>query len=268
MILLIKALWALGGVVLGLPVTAAMAELPNHTGGRVSLAVARDNARQATIPRRRRKAPTVSRKQPSDPWDEFLGWALGVIVAVYLYALWAVTIAVTMFWVSVALLAVAITVFATLYFRRAFGGGRTAGLLTMTLAYAVVGVLVALWLIEPPLHGVLPAALEALKSDAEGGIFPYLLPLGAQLLGALACFAVLLSSIAVCLANISAVLMEVQAVGHRLLWKPLFRATRGTTAPNVGWWFAVLAAFALIFSSGLATEWMMNLQSIPVDGAS
>ncbi len=100
----VQVAFAVGGVVAGFPVTAAMAELPNRSGAGVSLAVARDHARAATVPRPRRRRAPVRTTNQGDPWEELLLWGVGVVVAVALYAVSAVAIAVTMFWVAVATL--------------------------------------------------------------------------------------------------------------------------------------------------------------------
>lgn len=186
---------------------------------------------------------------------------MGLVVGVGLYALWAVTIAVTMFWVAVASLLVTVLVFTLLYFREVFAGGRTAVLLLMTVLYALVGVVVAFWLVQPPLHGVLGSAVAAIGRDGLGGVIPYMVPLLYQAVGALASFAVLLSSIGVCIANVSAVLMEIRSPGHSWLWKWLFAATRATTSPRVGWFYFALAILALLLSSGLVVEWVSNIPS-------
>lgn len=169
------------------------------------------------------------------------------------------TIAVVMFWIAVASLSMTVLVFSVLYLREVFAGGRTAVLLMMTVLYALVGVIVAFWLVEPPLHGVLDSAVAAIERDGLGGVIPFMMPLLYQAVGAVAAFAVLLSSIGVCVANVSAVLMEVRSPGYTWLWKGLFAATRSTTSPRIGILYFTLAVFALLLSSGQVVEWVSNI---------
>lgn len=102
-------------------------------------------------------------------------------------------------------------VFGVLYLRKMFDGHATGWMLVGAVVYAAVGTVVAYWLIEPPLHGVLGDAQREIAALGPGGLFPYVVPLLYQLLGAIAAFAVLLASIAMCVANISADLTAVGA---------------------------------------------------------
>lgn len=263
-----QVVWAVGGVLVGLPVTAAMSELPNAGGGAVSLRAAQADARAATEPiqkvRRPRRAQVVS-SSSDDEWGTILAFGVGVIIVVGLYAQWAATIAVVMFWVSVATLTVTVLSFLVLYLRRVVEGGRTAWLLLLTVAYAFVGAVVAWWLVEPPLHGTLDAAVAVIRVDGLFGVLPYVVPLGYQLVGGLASFAVLLSSVFACVANLSAVMMSLRSPDHqayRWVWRPLFRVTRWTTSSHVGWLFFGLALFALAFAGGWALQFISSLADL------
>lgn len=83
------AAFGVGGVLVGFPVTSAMAELPNRGGEGVSLAVAREHARELTVPHPRPRKVRVRATKKGDPCDELILWGLGLIAGVALYALWA-----------------------------------------------------------------------------------------------------------------------------------------------------------------------------------
>lgn len=190
---------------------------------------------------------------------EIIMFGLLVVLAVYLYTQFVVPIAVTMFLLSAVCTFVTVVVFGILYRREVFDGRGTFWLLLLTVMYSAAGTLVALWLVDPPLHGVIDDARAATKANGISGVVPYLLPLGMQLAGAFASFVTLLASLALAVANMSAALMGMRAWGDRWLWPGLFWAMRWTMSSGVGWVMALSALLALVLASGFATEWVHAL---------
>lgn len=259
--------WAVGGAAVGTPISAAMGSLPEkRISGGVSLQDAHEYARERTdwgigeLLRdllgngRRRRA----RSRSSDDGGVLFLYGMGAVFATALYAQNAIAISVILFWLSVLCLSVTVVVFGVLYLRRVFDGHASAWMLLGTVVYAGTGAVVAFWLVDPPLNGVLGSAQAAIRESGLTAVLPYVLPLLYQLIGALAAFAILLSSIALCVANVSAVLIAVGTWGSGL-WEFLFWLTRWTTHVLAVIAMAALAAMALLFSSGLMTEWIYSL---------
>ena len=65
---------------------------------------------------------------------------------------------------------------------------------------------------------------------------------------------------AFCGANVAAALIESRAWGSRWLWRFVFWTGRWTTGRWVMTGFIVLAVLALFSASGLAAEWIANVQ--------
>jgi hypothetical protein len=260
--------WVVGGAAVGTPISAAMGSLPEmRIQGGVSLTAAQENARERTDWRvgellrdlfgtdRRARARSSSKGDS----DVLLFYLAGVFTATYVYAQNAVTVSVILFWLSVLCLIVTTLVFGVLYLRKVFDGHATGWMLVGTVVYAAVGAVVAYWLVEPPLHAVLGGAQRAIAELGLGGLFPYVVPLLYQLVGAIAAFAVLLASIALCVANVSAVFIAVGAWASGL-WQFLFWLTRWTTHVGVIIAMVILAAISLLLSSGLVTDWVYSIQ--------
>ncbi|WP_144880692.1 hypothetical protein [Microbacterium paraoxydans] len=259
--------WLVGGTVVGLPIGAAMSSLPAPSGTGVSLRVARTNARTVTDWQvwawfRRILGPSGPKAPSSDDdaWGGLLLSAGLMLLIVRLYVQNVVSIAVILFWTAVLVLLITATVFLVLWWRRVFDGKGAAWALFGTVPFAGVGSLVAYWLIEPPLQGVIEPARAALDVDGVGGLFPYLIPLILQILGAASSFILLVSSMAFCGANVAAALIESRAWGSRWLWRFVFWTGRWTTGRWVMTGFIVLAVLALFSASGLAAEWIANVQ--------
>ena len=267
--------WVVGGAAVGTPISAAMGSLPEERiQGGVSLTEAQENARDLTdwrvgeLLRDLLGADRRARRRPSTTSDSdvLLFYAAGVFVVTYVYAQNAVTVSVILFWLSVLCFAVTTLVFGVLYLRKVFDGHATGWMLVGTVVYAAVGAVVAYWLVDPPLHGVLGEAQQAIVELGLGGIFPYVVPLLYQLIGAIAAFAVLLASIALCVANVSAVLIAVGTWGSGL-WQFLFWLTRWTTHVGAVIAMVVLAAISLLLSSGLMTDWIYSIQDALIPAA-
>ena len=267
--------WVVGGAAVGTPISAAMGSLPEERiQGGVSLTEAQENARDLTdwrvgeLLRDLLGADRRARRRPSTTSDSdvLLFYAAGVFVVTYVYAQNAVTVSVILFWLSVLCFAVTTLVFGVLYLRKVFDGHATGWMLVGTVVYAAVGAVVAYWLVDPPLHGVLGEAQQAIVELGLGGIFPYVVPLLYQLIGAIAAFAVLLASIALCVANVSAVLNAVGTWGSGL-WQFLFWLTRWTTHVGAVIAMVVLAAISLLLSSGLMTDWIYSIQDALIPAA-
>lgn len=260
--------WVIGGAAVGTPISAAVGSLPEKAiQGGVSLADAQENARELTdwrvgellrdlLGTDRRARRRASSKADS---DILLFYVAGVFIATYVYAQNAVTVSVILFWLSVLCFTVTTLVFGVLYLRKVFDGHATGWMLVGTVVYAAMGAVVAYWLVEPPLHGVLGEAQQAIAELGFGGVLPYVVPLLYQLIGAIAAFAVLLASIALCVANVSAVLIAVGAWGS-VLWQFLFWLTRWTIHIGAIIAMVVLAVISLLLSSGLATDWIYSIQ--------
>lgn len=262
--------WVLGGAAIGTPISAAMGSLPEKgIRGGISLHEAQENARELTdwrIGELLRDMFGTDRRVRSRSSDDNDGGVLilygaGVVIATGLYAQNAVTISVILFWLSVLCLSVTTVVFGVLFIRKVFDGHATGWMLVGTVVYAGAGAVVAYWMVEPPLHGVLGDAQEAIAENGLGGVIPHVVPLLYQLLGALAAFAVLLASIALCVANVSAVLLAVGAWGSGL-WQFLFWLTRWTTHIGALIVMVLLAGFALLLSSGLVADWVFSLHAL------
>lgn len=268
MIAWVDLVWAAGGAAVGAPISAAMGTLPDRNATRgVSLRAARHQSRIETDWRVREflanffgsRPSSRSQRSGDDDAGALVIAAFGLVVVVGLYARFVIPIAVAMFLMSAICLLVTASVFGVLWWRRVFDGHASGWLLSLTVAYAGVGAVVALWLVEPPLHGVVLDAAAAVEKDGVAAVVPFLVPLLFQLVGAVASFALLLSSIGLCIANVTSVLIAVRAWGFRWLWRPLFWATRWTTDR----WAAVvmisLSVLAPILASGLVVEWAYRL---------
>ncbi|MBT2473603.1 hypothetical protein J7E68_03180 [Microbacterium sp. ISL-103] len=183
-----------------------------------------------------------------------------LFIIVRLYVENVVSIAVILFWTATLVLLVATFVFLVLWWRRVYDGKATSWALVVTVPFAAVGSLVSYWLLEPPMQGVLEPAKAALAADGIGALTPFLTPLILQILGAVASFILLIGSVAFCAANVSAALIESRAWGARWLWRFVFWTGRWTTGRGVVVVFVVLAVLAAFSASGLAAEWIVNVQ--------
>jgi len=202
-------------------------------------------------------------KGPASDDDVWGGLLLSIaltFIIVRLYVENVVSIAVILFWTAVLVLLITTVVFLVLWWRRVFDGNGTFWALVITVPFAAVGSIVSYWLLEPPLQGVLEPAKAALTADGIGALAPYLIPLILQLLGALASFILLIGSVSFCAANVAAALIESRAWGARWLWRFVFWSGRWTTGRGVIVAFVVLAILAAFSASGLAAEWIANLQ--------
>ncbi|TDL45293.1 hypothetical protein [Microbacterium oleivorans] len=268
MIAWVDLVWSAAGAAVGAPISAAMGTLPERNATRgVSLRAAQHQARAETDWRVREllqdffrpQSPSGSRRSGDDDAGALIVAAFILVVVVGLYARFVIPIAVAMFLLSAICMLVTVCVFGVLWWRRVFNGRANGWLLTLTVLYAGVGALVALWLVEPPLHGVVTDAAAAVEKDGLGAVIPFLVPLLFQLVGAVASFALLVSSIGLCIANVTSVLIAVRAWGFRWLWRPLFWAARWTT----GRWAAAvmisLGILAPMLASGLALDWAYQL---------
>ncbi|MBT2473646.1 hypothetical protein J7E68_03405 [Microbacterium sp. ISL-103] len=263
----VEWVWFFGGAVLGTPIAAAMSSLPAATGTGVSLRLARSHARLVTDWKvwawLKYTFGTDTPKAPSsedDAWGGLLLSVFAMYVVVSLYVQNVVTIAVVMFWSSVVVLAVTTVVFLVLWWRRVFDGKGASVALLATVPLAGLGSVVSYWLLEPPLQGVLEPSLAALNAEGIAGLTPYLVPLVLQILGALWSFILLFGAAAFCGANVSAALIESRAWGARWLWRFVFWLGRWTTGTRVVVVFCGLVILSVFSASGLAAEWIANLQ--------
>lgn len=261
-------IWTLVGAVVGAPISSAAGALIESTGEGVPLGVARERAREATdwrigarVARGLRRA--FPRRSGSTDGDDTFSQIMLVVVAGILvlaaYVANAILIATILFAIAAVTLLVTVIVFTVLYFAHTFKGGRTVIEMVLTVAYAAVGVLVSVWLIEPPLHGVLGPAAISVQEQGAVGVLPFAGPVGMQVIGAVVTYCLLLSAIGLCLANMSAALLASGAWG-RPMWRFVFWTGRATTGRGALYVLILLGFGGLAFSSGLAFEWWLQLQ--------
>lgn len=262
-------LWAVVGLVVGAPISAAVPVLLERTGQGVPLSSARLAARAQTnwgvgkkLARRIRAMFPV--RPASTEGEDLLPKILLVVVATILvvaaFVANAIAIATVMFAIAAATLVVTLAVFLVLNWARAFSGRRTAVEMVLTVVYAGIGVTVAVWLIEPPLHGVLGPARSSLDEHGAVGVVPFAGPLILQIIGAAVTYLLLLASIGLCMANMSAALLAVRTWGQPI-WRFVFWAGRATTGRGAVVWLVALAVGSLGFTSGLAFEGFERLQA-------
>ena len=249
-----------------------MGVMPSDTGTGVSLRAARGTARTRTdwkvwawftdfFRSDQPKAPASN----DDAWGGLFVSAVVVYVIIQLYVNNVFTIAVALFWLALVVVLVTMLVFLALWWRRVFDGHGAFWAMLSTVLFAASGAIVAYWLIEPPLQGVLAPATAALAADDLMAFLPYLGPLLLQILGALASFILLFSSLALCGANVAAVLIASGAWGSRWLWLFVFWTGRWTTGKRALVRFGVLAVLSAFAASGLATEWISSIElTLPV----
>lgn len=261
-------IWTLVGAVVGAPISSAAGALVEQTGAGVELSVARERARSQTDWRigvrlarvlRKLTPPQRGSTDGNDAVSKIILVAVAGILVLAAYVANALIIATILFAVAAVTLLVTLVVFLVLYFAHAFKGGRTVIEMVLTVVYAAVGVIVSVWLIEPPLHGALGPATQSLHEEGAAGVLPFAGPIGMQLIGAVVTYCLLLSAIGLCLANMSAALMESGTWG-RPMWRFVFWTGRATTGRGALVVLVLLGAGGVAFSSGLAFEWWLQFQ--------
>lgn len=262
-------IWTLVGAVVGAPISSAAGALIEQTGAGVELSVARERARSQTDWRIGARLARVLRKMMppksgnTDGNDAISKIILVVLVGVLVLAAYvanAIIIATVLFAVAAVTLLVTVIVFTVLYFAHAFKGGRTVIEMVLTVVYAAVGVVVSVWLIEPPLHGALRPATQSVREEGAFGVLPFAGPIGMQLIGAVITYCLLLSAIGLCLANMSAALLASGTWG-RPMWRLVFWTGRATTGRGAVIVLILLGVGGVAFSSGLAFEWWLQFQA-------
>lgn len=261
-------IWTLVGAVVGAPISSAASALIERTGEGVPLSTARERARAATdwrigarLARGLRKAfPRRPRSADgNDAVSEIFLVGIAIVLVLAAYVANAIVIATILFAIAAVTLFVTIVVFTVLYFAHVYRGGRTVIEMVLTVAYAAVGVVVSVWLIEPPLHGVLGPATLSVQQQGAVGVLPFAGPVAMQVIGAVITYCLLLSAIGLCLANMSAALFA-SGVWGRPMWRFIFWTGRATTGRGALWVLILLGIGGVAFSSGLAFEWWLQLQ--------
>lgn len=261
-------LWALVGAVVGAPISSAAGALIEHSGEGVALSTARQRARAETdwrvgarVARAIRNAfpPQTPHTDGNDALSKIVLFGAAGILVLAAYVANAVVIATVLFVIAATTLLVTTVVFTVLYFAHVFRGGQTVFEMVMTVVYAGVGVVVAVWLIEPPLHGVLGPAMLAVQEQGVAGVLPFAGPVGMQVVGAVITYCLLLSAIGLCLANMSAALLASGTWG-RPMWRLVFWAGRATTGRGALLVLILLGIGGVSFSSGLAFELWLQVE--------
>lgn len=256
-------LWALGGAAAGSPISAALGPLSSsHSGaGNVSLREACNDARAETnwqvFTRLRRSLGSNSRSIPKrdSDWTELILPGIAVVAIVGLYAEFAVIVSNVMFWTSAFALVITVIVFMVLFLRKTFDARQLGWSLFATFFFAIAGAYGSFLIIEPPLHNVRDLAIAGIDRDGLlPGIMPYLGPLAMQLFGVLCIYILLVSSVALCIATVSAALMSVRAHGSSWLWKFSFWLTGWATTNRLFIWLFFLGAIGILCIHGLGYE--------------
>lgn len=259
-----NALWTLGGAVYGTPFSAAMGVLPAQTGEGISLRNAVADARHKTdwqIWAKVRGSSVTRQRTVSSDSDGDLGKLIFVAIAaiglVTLYLRYVEVVATSMLIAAALTLLMSAVVLLILYLRGVIDGHRAGWSITGTVALAAGGVAVSIFLLAPPLQDVLASA-----RNESGGVLKYFGQLSLQFCGALICFGVLIGSIGLCIAHVTAALEAAGGWGSGWLWRFLFWCNRWATFRRFGvaLWIAMLCALALC--SGLAYTGLEQLQHV------
>lgn len=255
--------WALAGAVAGSPISSALGPLSSNLSGagRISLREACADARAQTdwhVFARLKDFLGIDpqpRARTGDDWTRLVLPILTVIIIVGLYARFAVTVSNIMFLTSAFSLIITVLVFTVLFLRKAFGARQLGWSLFGTFFYSLVGAYGSFLIIEPPLHNVRSiAAADIANNGLIPGVMPHLGPLALQLVGALCIYFLLISSMALCVATVSAALITVCAIGSSWLWKFTFWLGKWATDRWFFIWQIAFAAIGLLCIYGLGYD--------------